>query len=546
VTFSSPKVNIDIIPAGSRIKNTDQKVLLVGQMIRNNASDLTNNPIGTFDPVLGTLVTNVPDDEVGNNALYGPRSIIAAMIREARKVNPVTRIDAFVLPDSTVDSNFSYRVTFFTGTATENGTATLVIGSKINHTFSLNILKGDSVAVISAGLPPLINADLTVPVVATDFGAGQIDLLTANRGLEAENLTIKILALPPGITAVTAVPNILPGGTPTNPTLTNIFTDIGDKRYQTIVWPETYDQNLSSKELSYKILIDELETRFNLDNVILDGQGIISLTLSVADHTAQAQALDTRVISIYANRFVFNPGLPLPQISSAIAELNYVIASQIGAIRGLRLTEGADISRFVTSTSGALDNFGGPALASLPYFNTPFDLLPVIIENGFSNIEIKDLQAVGLSMLENNDADTKIVSLDAETLYKTNATGNPDKSFFFLNAVDTMSNVREYFFNNLKSRYAQSRLTEGDLIRDRNQANERSIKAFMSGLYQDLAGSEFVLTQLGENATKFFKDNLEVTLDLEAGKVIIFALIPIVTQLREIVGELQLSFSVNG
>jgi len=543
MTFSSPKINLDIIPARTRVSNTPQKILFVGQMIKNGGTVGSGNPAGTFDPATaGKLVNNVPDDEKGNSILYGPRSIITAMLREARLVNPVTRFDAFVLPDAAGDA-LDAELNFL-GTSTEDGEFIVAIGSKRNHTFTLPVPKGSTGAsFFGANLPNLINADLTVPIIATDIGLGVIELNGANTGNEARHITIQTIKIPLGIT----VEIVGFAGTTANPDLTSIFQDIARQRYQTIVWPQTYDEDTGTPADSWRPLIEDLETRFNSDNEIRDGQAIISFTQSFGDQKIQGESLDTRVISLYANAETLGPTGILPQEGSALVELDYVIASQIGAIRGLRLTEGADISQFVTSTSGALDNFGGPALASLPYFNTPFDLLPVIREDaGFENKQIRELQEVGLSMLENNDADTKIVSLDAVTLYKTNTNGKPDKSFFFLNAVDTMSNVREYFFNNLKSRYAQSRLTEGDLVSNRNQANVSSIKAFIGGLYRDLAGPEFVLTQLGERATKFFKDNLTVTLDLEAGKVIIFALIPIVTQLREIVGTLELTFSTNG
>jgi len=542
MTFTSPKISLNIVPGGTRVSNTPQKILFVGQMIKFSGTISSGNPAGTFDPgTEGKLVANVPDDEKANNILYGPRSIIAAMLREGRKVNPITRFDAFVLPDA--GGGVLFADITFTGTSTEDGEFIVALGSKRNHTFTLAVPEGSGDGFFTDNLPSLINADLTVPLKAISSGPGVIQLEGANTGFETGHVTIQTIKIPPGINVLI---NFF-SGTTGDPVLGFVFPAIERQRYQTIVWPQTYDEDLVTVENSWIPLIRDLEKRFNSDDGIRDGQGIISFTRPAGAQLTQAEVLDTRVLSLYANAVTQSPSGLLPQEGSALVELDYVIASQIGAIRALRLTEGADISRFVNASNGALDNFGGPASASLPYFNTPFDLLPVIREDeGFIDIEIKDLQAVGLSILENNDTETKIVSLDALTLYKTNATGNPDKSFLFLNAVDTMSNVREYFFNNLKSRYAQSRLTEGDLATGRNQANEPSIKAFMGGLYQDLAGSEFVLTQLGERATKFFKDNLTVTLDLEAGKVTIFALVLIVTQLREIVGELQLTFAIDG
>ena len=89
-------------------------------------------------------------------------------------------------------------------------------------------------------------------------------------------------------------------------------------------------------------------------------------------------------------------------------------------------------------------------------------------------------------------------------------------------------------------------MTDGDLVTNVNIANENSIRAFMGSLYQDLYGEEFVLVQAGEAAIRFFKANLVVTVDLEERQADIFAKVPIVTQLANIIGTIQIAFSVNG
>ena len=73
--------------------------------------------------------------------------------------------------------------------------------------------------------------------------------------------------------------------------------------------------------------------------------------------------------------------------------------------------------------------------------------------------------------------------------------------------MDTASIVREFFFVNLKSRYAQTRLTDGDLVAGRDMANEASIRTFCNKLYDNLADE--VLLQKGTPAKKDY--NLKVT-----------------------------------
>ncbi len=131
------------------------------------------------------------------------------------------------------------------------------------------------------------------------------------------------------------------------------------------------------------------------------------------------------------------------------------------------------------------------------------------------------------------------------TAYKTDIAGNPDISFKFLNYVDTASGVREYYSNNLRKRFAQSRLTLGDTIRGRDMANDLTIRVFCEKLYQDLSSAAFVLLQAGEDATKFYKDNLDISLDLATGRATITMTVPLVTQLREIIATIKIAFDTN-
>ena len=88
-------------------------------------------------------------------------------------------------------------------------------------------------------------------------------------------------------------------------------------------------------------------------------------------------------------------------------------------------------------------------------------------------------------------------------------------------------------------------MTEGDVQGGRAMANVEMIRAFVIGIFQDLGSSDFVLMQAGENALLFFKQNLTVSLDLVTGVVTITMGAPIVTQLREITGSIQIAFSTQ-
>ena len=76
-------------------------------------------------------------------------------------------------------------------------------------------------------------------------------------------------------------------------------------------------------------------------------------------------------------------------------------------------------------------------------------------------------------------------------------------------------------------------------------ANSTVIKAYMMGLYDDLAGVDYVLVQAGDVASKYFRDNMVVSISLIEGKVTVNMKVPIVTQLREFIATLQISFSTD-
>jgi hypothetical protein len=216
-----------------------------------------------------------------------------------------------------------------------------------------------------------------------------------------------------------------------------------------------------------------------------------------------------------------------------------VEASIFAAVRALRLTPGASISQYVTTTQGS-DQFGGPAIASLPYANTPFITLPLVtMGNEWTAEEVTELQAAGISVLQNNEGYNTLIAGNIVTTYKT------DVSFTFLNYVDTLSNVREYMRNNAKRDFSQTRLTLGALQQGRNMQNEASIRTKFKGYYQRLGSTDYVLVQAGSDAVKDFAASLVVNIVLATGTVTVQMMVAPVTQLRKMTGTIGITFSTN-
>jgi phage tail sheath gpL-like len=473
------------------------------------------------------LQENIASSGAPENDLFGEASQIAAMIRGFKAINKLTRLDAIGIDDHA--SGVPREVDFTIAGTPAAGTLTVVAGSEVNHSYAITVAATDTVTDVADAITTAITADTKCPFSCSNV-AGAVTLLAKNDGLVANDLGVEVLVGDSGCTVAAITDN--PAGSQ-DPTLTDAL-DNATGRYQGIVW--AWGQDTSDLE-TY------LAARWNATDEVLDGVGFVVLQDTYANLlTALDPGYNDQNIVVFAEKNEDETGIYL---GPSMNEASYVKASMFAAIRALRLTVDAAVGQYVTS-SASLDQFGGPAHASLPYFNTPMALLPVIdAGRGFTNVEIEGLHDAGGAVIGMNSAGSGALVGEVPTTYKTNAAAVADVTWKYLNYVDTSSQAREYFHNNLLARFAQSRLTEGAVSRGRDMANEVVIKAYCEKLYQDLAGPDYVLVQDGEAAITYFKTNLTVTLDLALGKATITMLVPIVTQLRIIVATFKISFSTQ-
>jgi phage tail sheath gpL-like len=418
----------------------------------------------------------------------------------------------------------------FAGPATVAGTVYVAVGSSANRTYEVAISDGTTAATAATALATLINDDDTAPFTAAVSGA-VVTITMSNAGQDGDTTLLKVYSEDQeGISWTLS--GFAGGGI--SPSLSGVPAAIGAIRYQTITMPMWNPDPV----------ISMLESRWNVDNAILDGVLVVCNSDTLANFEANYAAINYKTTVIFADKQLTGAN----HIGPAITEFNYNKAAQFAAIRALRFTDGADISEFVTSSVGALDNEGGAALASLPYFNTPMVNLPVIDDAyaGFTGDELDALRDIGISGMGNNVAGDAVICSEVVTTYKTDSSGAADTTWKYLETVDTASNVAEYMFNNLKADYSQCRLTTGDLVPGRAMANAESISAAFVGYYTDLSGADYVLTQAGEDALNYFKKNLSVSIDMSEGKVTAALLAPLVTQVRSIVVPITMSLTSVG
>lgn len=514
--IAQPATTVNIVSKVTTVANELQRVLFIGQ--KTSAGTAT----------AGALESSIQNDNSWDT-LFGIDSQLAAMIRSARLINDKSQFDAIPLDDngSGVDATGTITVV---GTATEAGSFTVTIGSQQNYTVTVAVSDTDTETTVAASIVAAVNTDLTTPVDAANV-AGVVTFTSINAGTYGNSFGIEVIGSVAGIT--NTIVAMASGAV--DPVLTGVFDVVGDVRYQTVIWPYADDTS---------VLRTFLDARFNVNNDVLDGVGVTSKTDTLSNLQSTYTALNSQSLVVIGDKLVTES---LYKGGPSVFEIPAVKAAQLGSIRALRLTEGASIADLLSGAVG-FDSFGGPALASRPYFNTPFDLIPVSKQaRGFTKAETETLLTAGVSVMGNNRAANTIIVGEVVTTYKTDNAGNPDVAFKFLNFVDTSSGSREFFVNNLNARFAQSRLTDGDLTPGRPGANAGLILATLTEFYSTLSGSAFALTIAGELARNTFLTNTSVILDLPNGTAtILMNAVPLQSQLRTINATMTIQFSANG
>lgn len=512
-TVSFPETTVALSGAVTQVANDPQKILVVSQ----------KTAAGTA--VSGALNQAIQADA---NTLAGITSMGAAVVKGARALNEDTQIDAIFIDDNGAGAASTGTFTI-TGPSTEAGELTFIIGSERNFSLSVAVADADTATDIGDALVAavVVAAANGIPVTAANV-AGVVTLTAENDGTEGNNISMESRGAVAGVAVVTVA---MSGGA-TDPVLTGILDVVGETRYQTILW--TWSNALDE-------LTSFVDERFNVTDDVLDGLGYSHLIGTFSSVTTALGLLNSFIV---LETFKTETGSGLEGI--ALIELPWVSAAYAGSLRAIRLTEGAAIADLLSGETG-FDATGGPALASRPLANTPvIELVPIQPGRGWTKAEVKLIRDAGGSIIGNNVAGNLVILGEQVTTRTTDNAGNPDDSFKFVNYFDTAVGIREFYFNNLRSRYAQSRLTDGSPVAGRPMANKQNIEATCVEFFSTLAGADFVLTRSGETNRLFFKRELVVLVDLQTGDVDISMKTPVVTQLRGFNAGIQIVFNING
>jgi phage tail sheath gpL-like len=373
-----PSVTANILSAQTAQTPGERSILVVGQMVSGTATS-------------GDLVEGLISESQANNA-FGRTSQIAKALRALFKNLEISAKRPKVAAIGLVDDGAAVDATgsvAFSGTATKAGTITVYVDSIANGKYDITVSSGDTATVIGDALEAAITANLDSPVTASNT-TGTVTLTAVNGGSQGNTIGIKYSGTVAGVTTTLTA---MSGGA-TNPSLTTLFDPVTDTRYTTIVYPA---------EWGITTLTDFIEPRFNVDDNVLDGVGIVSVTDTYANLNSALDALNQRTLAYIPNKI----NTDADHKGGAIFENPIVIAAQVAAYRDVRLTVSSNTSSIVVNGQGT----GGFFFGGIPYHNTPFTNLPVI-ETGddFTNAEASELEDSGGWLLRNNPANTVIIS----------------------------------------------------------------------------------------------------------------------------------------
>ena len=493
--LQAPIINVQVMAGDSKAGFGEQRILIIAQ------GSGTNTP--------KQLIEDIQKNEVVE--LCGEGSLATRAYSRVRDFNRANEIDIITLEEP-VDGLKAQGGFKIIGIAGESKTLNIKVGDD-SFLVSVTVPKDQTAENIAVLVKDAINAKdypFTATIDGTDGTLVLIDFDIA--GEVANGITVvakdRVLGLEFSSIKFT-------GGAGAYD-VDDIFKGI-TKRYQTVLF---------DKAMNFDTVEEWLQSRINKSNTVKGGQGITMINGTYSEVKDFANSKNSQTMTVIGNieRMKFN-ALPI----LAVAE--------VGAIRALRLTDGAIIGRYVLD---AVEAFGGINKSSLPYHNTPisYDEPTGVIEVE----EVQDLNDAGVTLFVPATIGTVLGSV--KTLYKVDLSGIEDKTFRYLNAMDTSLAIQEYFYVNSQKKFGQTRATGGDLVEGVSMTNEVSVKAYIVGLYGDLI--EMALAQGGQEAIKVFKKNIRVKLDSATGVYSVFAPTPIVSQFRGMNMVVAISYDIKG
>lgn len=502
-----------------KIATDDIRVLILGQ----------SRAEGIKNPVANPLVEDVQSVSQAGE-YFGRLSDIYQKFRAFRKINPTTRVDIGLLPDPVPGDNASFSI-YFDGTGsdtgfTKNQTFQFSFADADLFTYSINILKGQTLTEVYNKIIAVVNSDVNRCVTATldtttDPLIPRVNVEYRNSGTLYNNYPVLHSNLSESPAYLSAFSTATTGGTgePSQSDYDKILNRIATTRYQFIVWGSSYDRSVIS---------DFLSARWEPKrDKYLTGWGLFASANASASTLASEVAGYNEPWMVHGFQKLVDtqsykgPGLNLSTTLMSV---------RMAALLSLKLTTSANLNSISVGRVEPLDLFGGIRQATRPFHNTPLLGLPKIKEgNQFTDNEIDNIISKGGYTFVQNLNNSGMVLSTVPTTYKTDALGGSDDTYKFLNTAVAEDIFINYLYRQAQFNYAQVRLSTSN-TGSAGTITVNQIKADLTEQYNFLADNEIV----ERDGLQEFLSSLAITLNKRDGEVVIDVVANLVGQLRKI------------
>lgn len=321
-----PNVTANLLSAKTPQTPDERSILLIGAMTSGTA-------------ISGDLVSGLISESEINNA-FGRDSHIAKAGRALMQQLSVSRIRPKVSAIGIEDNIGGIASTgniIFGGTATETGTIEVAIDSSVNGIYELDVSIGDTASDIADELVTRIAENLNSNVTASN-SSGNVTITSINKGSVGDSIGLGIRGSIAGLNSTV----IAMSGGATDPNLTNLFDVIEGQRFTSIIYPQ---------EWGTTTLTTETESRFNVDNDILDGLGVVCNVDTYANLNSTLDTLNAKTLAYLVNKSVSKTAnsnlVSISGITQAAGVATVTTSSNHGLTSGMTVTiSGADQTEY--------------------------------------------------------------------------------------------------------------------------------------------------------------------------------------------------------
>lgn len=380
-------------------------------------------PAGTEPELTLKTVTS----EAQAKLLYGNGSMLARIAKYYLDNNLVTEMKMIAIDDAGASAKATGKITIPAGTATADGTLSVLIGGQ---RVQVGVSSGDDQDAVALALQAKIASLVDLPLTAVINGVNdnEVDLTAKHGGLVGNTIDIRLNyysseAFPAGITATITA---MAGGT-TNPDVSEIIAVLAEDQYNIIINPWTDAANLGALET-------ELADRFG---PIRQNDGV-AIAYSL-DTLSNLQALGNSRNSPHSS--ISGPAKSAPNPSYEWA------AAKAGQVA---LSGQADPARPFQTL---------PLIGILaPKSSEQFTLSErnILLSDGIATDRVEQSGAVRIE---------RVI-----TTFQTNAASAPDISYLDVNTLLTLSFLRYDFRVQMLSKFPRHKLSDDGVKSGAGQA----------------------------------------------------------------------------